>query len=86
MKNLTPIGKFLWRFYMMEIYENGNSIGMIWNWWNPISWVLASISFIVFGLYDGFPTAWKNRNEIGIGVHPYFVKNPKQLKWFKRGK
>lgn len=65
----------------ISIYKNGSSFGYVWNWWNPIAWILAPITVFANVLFVGIPETWKYREDCGLRVDPYFTKNGKKVEW-----
>ena len=80
------LGRFLWNTRAIKMYHDGDCIGYVWNWINPLSWVLsllvvplALVVTILFaginGINERFPSS------VGLTVNPFFKKNPDKLRW-----
>lgn len=73
--NLTSFAKVLVKLKVFRIYslKGSNKIGgFLWNWYNPISWVLAPIGFACQVFMEGFPEAVKYKYELGFGINPFY--------------
>lgn len=66
-----------------KVYRDGDGYGFVWRWWNPLSWIIAPIVFVVACGFDGIPQAWQGRSYLGFGMSQYFIKNPDKLEWLK---
>jgi len=81
---LRPLGKALWRPHIINIYCNGDGVGFVWVWWNPLAWIVAALVTIITIFMVGVPQAWANKHEFGFGISPYFKANPDRLVWIER--
>ncbi len=79
--NLRPLGKIAAKTYVIKVYKNGSSVGFVWRWWNPLSWVLFPLLCIFSVLYVGIPGTIEDKAALGLGVDDYFKIFPEQLKW-----
>lgn len=78
---MKPLAKIIIWLRIARFYKNGN--GFVWNWFNPLSWIIAPIFFLTNVLLEGIIDTWKYRYEIGFGMDPYFKKHPDKLMWLK---
>ena len=80
---LTLFGKFFYYTKAARFYYDGDGLGFIWNWWNPISWICLPVFFIVHILFTGIPETFKYKHDLGIGMNPHFKQYPEHLEWMK---
>jgi hypothetical protein len=83
---VRPLGRIMWHLRVTSMYHNGDLLGFVWNWWNPLALVMAAIIVplfaIVFILIEGASRIDKKVwADAGLYVDPYFKKNPDKLKW-----
>lgn len=78
---LNFIGKALRNLYIAKFYHNGDGAGFIWNWFNPLSWIVSPLLFIIYIFVEGYPKTIKNKHDIGFGMDPYFVEHPDEIEW-----
>jgi hypothetical protein len=82
-KNFTIIGKILYFSYAFGFYTDGDGLQMYGRWWHPLAWIFVPHAFIIYAIIDGFPAAWRNKHEVGIGIKPWFKERPEDFKrWF----
>lgn len=82
-KRMRPLAKFLYYTRAAKFYYDGDTLGFVWRFWNPISWVLLPLIVILYAVIVGVPQAYKDKNGMGIGINNYFKKHPDRLQWFK---
>lgn len=85
---MTKFGRLLFKLRAIRLYRGNVQYAkdyhdFIWNWWNPIAWVIAPLTFVLMGLIIGFPEAWRTKTEGGFGMNPYFTNNNIELEWAK---
>lgn len=78
---LTPLGKFLRVSGVAKFYHNGDGASFIWRWWHPLSWIFVPIVFLLYGFFEGFPTAWMEREDLGIGYPKWAKDDPSSIVW-----
>lgn len=83
-RQMKPLAKFLYYTKAAKFYYNGDCLGFVWRYWHPLTWVLLPLLAMLFVGLVGVPQAYKDRDDIGIGVTKYFKQHPEQLYWFKR--
>jgi hypothetical protein len=76
-------GKVIVWLHVCKFYKNGSGVGFVWNWLNPLSWIIALIIFLTNVFLFGMLETWKYRHEVGIGIDPFFEKHPEKLVWLK---
>lgn len=79
--SLKPVGRFLAKTGSAKIYANGDSVGFVWRWWHPLSWVFAPTAIIISILMQGIPETLVDRHHLGFGLSPWLKANPDQLHW-----
>lgn len=77
------LGKVIVWLHVCKFYKNGSGVGFVWNWFNPLSWIIAPIIFLTNVFLFGILETWKYRHEVGIGINPFFEKHPEKLVWMK---
>jgi hypothetical protein len=80
---MKPLAKIILRLRIAKFYKNGSGFGFVWNWFNPLSWLVAPILFLTNTILFGIIETWKYRHEVGIGLDPFFKKYPEKLEWVK---
>lgn len=79
--NLRLFGKFLYYSRIIRLYVDGDATGMLFNYWNPLSYpfilgfLLASI--LLFGIIE----TQKTLHRLGLKMNPYFISHPNELYW-----
>lgn len=63
------------------IYRNGDGYGFVFRWWHPVSWIALPIMFVASVYAFGYYSVVEYPHELGIGIDPWFEKNPDQLHW-----
>ena len=86
---MTFVGRFLWNSRTIKIYHDGDCIGFVWNWINPLSWLFAAIivplSVIFTVLMEGLKGVDKHFwAAVGVTMNPFFTRNPDKLRWITR--
>lgn len=79
---VSLFGKIMYYTGSIRYYYNGDGLGMVWRYWHPLAWVFIPVLFILLGFLEGFPRTWERKSDMGIGLDPYFEKNPEKLEWF----
>jgi hypothetical protein len=82
LENLTKFAKLLVKLKAFRVYslKSSNKFGgFLWNWLNPLSYILAPLMFTIQGFIEGFPEAWKNRHELGFRINPWY--KDKEIEW-----
>lgn len=74
-------GKVLYSLKSVRFYQNGDGVGFVWIYWNPISWIMIPVFLIIHVLMVGIPDTKQNIHECGITLNPYFKKHPEKLVW-----
>lgn len=78
--NPSPVGRFLIRFAIVRTYNN--HAGLVWNYWNPLAWVIIPIAVIASILLLGIPETFRKPSDLGFGIDPFYINNPDYpLKW-----
>ena len=84
---MTAFGKLLAKFYVISLYRmkggDKNAHDFIWNWWNPVAWVLGPLGFLVCCFIEGVPYTWKERRQIGFGMNPWYADNGYEIEWVR---
>jgi len=75
LKDMKPVGKFLYYTGTIRLYRNGDGMGFIWRWWNPLSWILAPILIILSVFIIGSRDTFASIEDIGLRVDPYVKKH-----------
>ena len=83
---MKPLAKFVLWSRICRFYKNGSGFGFVWNWINPLSWIIAPIIFLTHTILYGILETWKYRHNVGLGIDPYFKKHPEKLVWLKKPK
>ena len=83
MKRMRFAGKFIYFLGAAKFYYNGDTLGYVWRWWHPLSWLLLPVFFVISVLIVGFPETVKYKHDLGIDIAPFFKQNPEQLEWLK---
>jgi len=78
---LKPLGKVFWYTGTMRLYRDGDAVGYVWRWWNPLWLVYLPTLFVLSVLMDGAVETLKNKHYLGVGVSPFFKENPDKLEW-----
>lgn len=81
MMSMNPILLLFKTCYIAKVYKDGDTHGFVWQWFNPLSWIIAPVIFFLSCLLTGIPDTWKYRYDNGFGIKPYFINNPDKLKW-----
>jgi hypothetical protein len=81
---MRPLAKFLYYTRAARFYYNGDTLGFVWRYWHPISWIFLPLLVILYAAIVGIPQAYKDKDGLGIDINSYFKKHPDRLQWFKR--
>ena len=81
LKQLKPFGKFCRHLRILRIYRNGSGIGMLFNYWNPLSYPIILVCLVLSVLIYGIMETYKDRANLGLVMDPYFKEHPDQLIW-----
>jgi hypothetical protein len=81
---MKPLASFILWARICHFYKNGSGFGFVWNWFNPLSWIISPIIYLTSCIFYGTLDTWKYRHEIGFGMNPYFKKHPEKLVWLKK--
>lgn len=68
------LGRFLWRIHVVEIYQDGDGIGVIVNKWHPMSWfffLYSIIFYMFFGGIEELKYQWK-QDKLLFGYPEYW--------------
>lgn len=82
---MTKFGNFLWYTRIIFVYGNGDGYGFVWNWFNPLSWILSVLTLVAYVLLEGVINVKGSLHYIGFGMNPYFKSYPEELVWLKPG-
>ena len=85
-KQRLTSNKFALTLYHLRIgnfYYNGDAADMVFNYWNPLSWVLAIVAIIATILIAGIPELYNYPEHAGLRVSPFFKKNNYEVEWIK---
>jgi hypothetical protein len=81
---MRPLAKFLYHTKAAKFYYNGDTLGFVWRFWHPLTWIFLPLLTTLYVLIVGVPQAYKDKDDIGIGINSYFKQHPDQLQWFIR--
>lgn len=79
--SLSPLGKALKAARVIRIYKDGDARGFVWRWWNPLSWIIAPLSFAFVCAMQGIPETIRYKHDVGFGMKPWFIEHPNRLEW-----
>lgn len=79
-RKMTILGKIMYYSGTFKMYKNGDGVGIVWRYYNPITWVMIPIILLLTFLETG-TQGWPGGHELGFTVDPYFKKNPDKLEW-----
>jgi hypothetical protein len=82
-REMKILGKFLYYSGSAKFYYDGDGLGFVWRWYHPFAWIFVPLLFSIQALLVGVPNTWKYRHGLGIGMNPFFKKNPEKLMWLK---
>lgn len=82
---MNLLGRTLFSIYAIRVYQDGDSLGFVWNWWHPASWIFAPLTLLTHMLVEGVPTAWHYRYDAGWCMAPFYKEHPEKLQWISRG-
>lgn len=81
MKQIKPLGKICYYLKIGRFYANGDGVGFIFNYWNPLSYPIMILNIVIsIFLYGVFDTI-RDRSGLGFCINPYFQKHPHLLYW-----
>lgn len=82
---MTKFGNFLHNIRVISLYRMVGSkdkpTEFVWNWWNPLAWIMASLLFILSVLLQGAIDTWQYRENGGFRIHPFYTENNKEIEW-----
>ena len=81
MKQMKPLMKFFYYTGCIKLYKNGDGVGFVWRWWNPLCIAIVPVIFLINILIVGIPETFKYKDGLGVGVSPFFKKYPEKLEW-----
>ena len=86
MGNLNYFGIILWKLYTFEVYGDENSIYLILNLWNPISWIILLGGILYPFVMGGIPAVLEEYEDSRFCTKPsrYFRLNPNLIKRIPR--
>jgi len=71
----------LWRLRMFKAYYDGDAIGFIVRWWNPLAWIWLMIAVPISILMVGI-SEWEDiKCGTGISIKPWFKEHSDRLEW-----
>jgi hypothetical protein len=73
--------RWIYRLKICRFFKDGDCVSATHNWWNPLSWIVAPVIFIIAGCLEGFPYAWEYKHEIGIGLSSYWENHKGEIEW-----
>lgn len=81
LKQIKPFGRFCRNLKILRFYKDGNGIGMIFNYWNPLSYPVIILLIVITIILRGIITVYNDRANLGLAMSPYFKKHPDKLYW-----
>ena len=86
MHNLNYFGLILWKLYTFELYKDGDGSYIIFNIWNPISWIFLPFVISYPFLMGGIPGLLEEYedNRFSTKHRRYFILNPDLIKRISR--
>ena len=81
LKQIKPFGKLCRNFKILRFYKNGTGTGMLFNYWNPLSYPIIILLVILNTILYGVVETYNDRSNLGLTMSPYFKKNPNKLYW-----
>lgn len=79
--SLNRLGRALKALRMIRVYKDGDGVGFVWRWWNPLTWIAFPSYFALAVLIQGLPETLRYKHYIGIGMKPWFIDHPERLEW-----
>jgi hypothetical protein len=80
--SLSLFGKVLIQLKIVRAYHNGDTVGFVWRFWNPLSWMCIPVYILVYILIDGISKL--TLSECLFTVEPFFKTHP--FEWVDWGK
>jgi hypothetical protein len=86
-KKLHVIGKFFYYTKTFRFYKDGDGYSYIWNYHNPLSYIImpiwAIVNFMLLLLTGGIPDVHRYfLEDSGFRLKKYFREHPEQLVFF----
>lgn len=78
---MKPLPKFLKIVKAINVWEDGDTISFIWNWWHPLAWLLVPFFFILSVILYGLLETIENSDDIGLGLSEYWKENKDKRKF-----
>lgn len=78
---MKPLPKFLKIVKSINVWEDGDAISFIWNWWHPLAWILVPVFFILSVILYGLLETIENSDDIGLGLSEYWKENRDKRKF-----
>lgn len=79
----SKLAMFLYYTKICHFYHNGDLAAYVFNYWNPLAWIVATILIVIYVLMAGIPELIKYPEDIGLRVSPYFKENNIPIEWIK---
>lgn len=80
-KQMKPLMKFFYYTGCIKLYKNGDVIGFVWRWWHPLCIAVVPVLFLCSIILVGVMETFKYKHDLGVGVDPFFKRNPEKLEW-----
>jgi len=87
-KRMYTIPRILWRLYIINIFPDADGVGLILNKYNPFSYLLFAVLFVLVLLIEGISgikREWKE-NKLGFGYNQYWKNNKERIELISRFK
>ena len=79
-ESISKFGRIMIYLRAIRVYKNGDGFGFVWNYWNPLCFFIIPVAFVGSIFFVGICDTMRDLHDIGIGMDPYFIKNPERLK------
>lgn len=77
---LTTFAKIVIALRIIRTYNN--HAGWVWQYWNPLAWVMIPLTIVASILFSGIPETFRKPSDLGFGIDPFYINNPKYpLEW-----
>ena len=76
----------LWWLFICEVYKDGDCINVLFNKWNPLTYIVVFILLTILLFVNGISeiiSEWK-KNKFLFSTEKYFKDNPKEFHIIKR--